>query len=557
MKLSKAVLLQLLLLLFSQLIIGQKNKVTPTPIQDALVLNGKTVGYPVAPFRDTLFFIYQKIGVFSPKKRAEAITNRMVQIASDPLFEIDSLHVVQSDLSFDVLYKADFIITSVTSSDAKIEGKEAEVVASERKAIIGKAIVKELSENEPLKWVKRIATELLIIACVVLLLYVIYLLFRKFMYFLVRNDERFFKGVLLNNYHILSPKNQLYFTLKAIKFIRFLTYIFIIYLSLPVLFSVFPSTVGYTAILIQWIMKPAKFVLVSFYNYLPDLFTSIVIIVFFHYLIKVFRFFVFEIQKGNIVIHGFYSDWAIPTFNIIRVLLYAFMLVILFPYLPGSDSPIFKGVSVFIGVLFSIGSSNAIANMVAGLVITYMRPFKTGDFIKIGDVSGEVIEKTALVVRLRTPKMEDITIPNATILSSSSINFSSNCAENKKGLVVHSTVTIGYDVPWRDVHTALLNAAKRCDLLATDPAPFVLQTSLDDFYVSYEINAFTKEPTKQPLLYSTLHQNIQDCFFEAGIEIMSPHYTSLRDGNQTTIPESYLPNDYAAPNFKIQTANNK
>jgi small-conductance mechanosensitive channel len=269
--------------------------------------------------------------------------------------------------------------------------------------------------------------------------------------------------------------------------------------------------------------------------------------------VKILRFFVIEIQKGKIQINGFYSDWAQPTFNIIRVLLYAFMLVIIFPYLPGSDSPIFKGVTVFVGVLFSIGSSNAIANMVAGLVITYMRPFKTGDFIKIGEVSGEVIEKTALVIRLRTTKMEDVTIPNATVLSSSSINFSSNTDKNTSGLVIHSTVTIGYDCPWREVHKALLEAASRTELIEKDPIPFVLQTSLDDFYVSYQINAFTKSPKKQPIIYSSLHQNIQDCFNEAGIEIMSPHYKALRDGNHTTIPESYLSGDYQASVFQVKT----
>ncbi|MGL4384266.1 MAG: mechanosensitive ion channel family protein, partial [Flavobacterium sp.] len=252
-------------------------------------------------------------------------------------------------------------------------------------------------------------------------------------------------------------------------------------------------------------------------------------------------------------IDGFYSDWAKPTFNIVKVLLYAFMLVIIFPYLPGSESPIFKGVTVFVGVLFSIGSSNAIANMVAGLVITYMRPFKIGDFIKIGEVNGEVIEKTALVVRVRTPKMEDITIPNATVLSSSSINFSANTRTNTNGLVIHSTVTIGYDVPWREVHKALIEAANRTDLIEKEPKPFVLQTSLDDFYVSYEINAFTKEATKQPRIYSNLHQNIQDCFNEAGIEIMSPHYKALRDGNRTTIPESYLSRDYQPSVFQVKS----
>jgi small-conductance mechanosensitive channel len=271
----------------------------------------------------------------------------------------------------------------------------------------------------------------------------------------------------------------------------------------------------------------------------------------FRFILKGIKFFVDEIEKGQIQIDGFYSDWAKPTFNIVKVLVYAFMVVIIFPYLPGSNSPIFQGVSVFVGILFSLGSSNAIANMVAGLVITYMRPFKIGDFIKIGDVSGTVIEKSPLVTRVRTPKQEDITIPNATVLSSSSINYSANTSKEANGLLIHTKITIGYDSPWVDVQKALIAAALRTDMLEETPTPFVLQTSLDDFYVSYEINAFTKHPNQQPLIYSKLHQNIQDCFNEAGLEIMSSHYTTLRDGNRTTIPNDYLDKNYTPPSFNV------
>lgn len=542
-------------LLINLLVYGQKQKqpalAKETKGQDTLSKSVSLSRYPVVPFHDTLFYVYNKIGSFTPEKRAKAIEDRIRQIYSDPLFEADSLKISPADISLDIVYKENFVILSITTTDANSENLDSKTLAEKRKTILAQAIQNEKKNNTSLIWLKRIGLELLIIIAVLLILYGINIIFKKIMFYLMRNDERFFKGVLLNNYHILTPRNQLFFALKFIKFIRVIFYGLVIYLSLPLLFSVFPSTLGYTTKLMHWILKPAKYVVSSFLDYLPNLFSILVIYLVFQYLVKILRFFVIEIQKGKIKINGFYSDWAKPTFNIIRVLLYAFMLVILFPYLPGSNSPVFKGVTVFVGVLFSIGSSNAIANMVAGLVITYMRPFKTGDFIKIGEVSGEVIEKTALVVRLRTPKMEDITIPNATVLSSSSINFSANTNTNSNGLVIHSTVTIGYDVPWREVHKALIEAAKRTELIENEPKSFVLQTSLDDFYVSYEINAFTKEATKQAFVYSNLHQNIQDSFNEAGIEIMSPHYKALRDGNHTTIPESYLSKEYKSSTFRI------
>jgi small-conductance mechanosensitive channel len=186
---------------------------------------------------------------------------------------------------------------------------------------------------------------------------------------------------------------------------------------------------------------------------------------------------------------------------------------------------------------------------VAGLVLTYMRLFKIGDRVKIGEVVGDVIEKSMLVTRVRTIKNEIISIPNSTVMNSHTVNYSSDAPE--KGLIIHSTVTIGYDVPWKDMHQALIDAALKTELVLHEPKPFVLQTSLDDFYVSYEINAYIKEPNKQATIYSNLHQNIQDTCNERGIEILSPHYRAARDGNMTTIPADYLPKDYKAPGFNI------
>jgi small-conductance mechanosensitive channel len=317
------------------------------------------------------------------------------------------------------------------------------------------------------------------------------------------------------------------------------------------MFSIFPETENLTSQLIQWVLTPVLKTLNAVIAFLPDLFTIIIIYLFFKYTIKGLKYFVTEISRGNIRVNGFHQDWATPTFNILKFVLYAFMLVIIWPYLPGSDSAAFQGVSVFLGILISLGSSSAITNMVAGLVITYMRPFKIGDRVKIGDHVGDVVEKTMLVTRIKTIKNEDITVPNSAVLSGSTINYSSNTRNLTDGLIVHTTITIGYDVPWKKLHEVLINAALKVDLIKNDPKPFVLQTSLDDFYVSYQINAYTKFATKQAVIYSELHQNIQDACNEAGIEILSPHYRAARDGNTTTIPSEYLPEDYVAPAFRI------
>jgi small-conductance mechanosensitive channel len=263
------------------------------------------------------------------------------------------------------------------------------------------------------------------------------------------------------------------------------------------------------------------------------------------------KFIAGEVDRGLLTIPGFYHDWAKPTFNIVKFLLIAFSFVIIFPYLPGSDSPIFQGVSVFVGILFSLGSSSAISNVVAGLVITYMRPFKPGDRIRIGEVTGDVVEKSLLVTRVRTIKNELITIPNSAILQGHTINYTTSAFEH--GLILHSTVTIGYDVPWKQIHELLVNAAIATEgvLQIEGKRPFVLQTSLDDFYVSYQLNVVTEQAHHMARIYSDLHQNIQDKFNEAGVEIMSPHYRADRDGNVVTIPPEYRPKDYQAPPFNV------
>jgi small-conductance mechanosensitive channel len=206
------------------------------------------------------------------------------------------------------------------------------------------------------------------------------------------------------------------------------------------------------------------------------------------------------------------------------VLLWAFTVAIIYPYLPGSESRIFQGVSVFVGILFSLGSSSAIGNLVAGLVVTYMRPFKIGDRIKINDAVGFVVEKTLMVVRIKTHKNEYVTFPNMMILTSSITNYNTSTDEDEEGLILYATITFGYSTPWETVHEVLINAALETDHVLKRPKPFVLQTKMDDFYCNYQINLYTKEIDDVPKIYSELYENIQNGFHERGIDMTAAHY---------------------------------
>lgn len=337
--------------------------------------------------------------------------------------------------------------------------------------------------------------------------------------------------------------------LKLTKWTHVALVLVVIYLYVLLVFSFFPPTQALAATLFGYASSTLGAAWQAFVSYLPDLFLILVIVVVTRYVVRFVRFLFDEIGKGTITLPGFYRDWAGPTYRIVQLLILALAAVMIFPYLPGSATAAFQGVSIFFGFLISLGSTSIVANVVAGVVLTYTRAFQIGDRVRIAETMGDVVEKTLLVTRVRTIKNVDITVPNAMVLASHIVNFSSSA--RNEGLILHTTVTIGYDVPWQKVHELLISAAHDTEHILEDPSPFILQTALNDFNVSYELNAYTHEPNRMANIYSDLHRNIQGKFNEAGIEILSPYYTSLRDGHQAAIPEDYLPREYTRPGFRV------
>ncbi len=498
-------------------------------------------GYPIVPYRDTLFFIYTNYGSATPEERAGVISKRLDRLYREYQVKKDSLALLDHGHSVDMTYK-DRIILSITDLDAAWFG-ETKMAIAERYMQALTSDIQSFKRNRSILFLlKQSGLTVLVIFLQVILIRGLNLLFRrKINIYLQGKREEWFNGIRIKNYEILNSEREMIGILFLSKMVRYLIIILLLYLSIPILFSIFPATQRIAEALFGYILNPLKKIGGSLISYIPELFTIIVIVIITRYLLKFLNFLSSEIQNENLKIPGFFPDWAKPTYNIIKILVLAFMFVVIFPYLPGSDSAVFKGVSVFLGIVFSLGSSSIIGNIVAGLVITYMRPFKIGDRIKIGEILGDVTEKTPFVTRLRTPKKEYITIPNSSILASSVVNYSTS--KNHDGIILFTSVTIGYDAPWRQVHQLLIDAALKTGYIQSDPRPFVLQTSLDDFYVTYQLNAHTMEPSLQPAIYSELHQHIQDGFNEAGVEIMSPHYRSSRDGNAMAIPREYWPKD--------------
>ena len=336
---------------------------------------------------------------------------------------------------------------------------------------------------------------------------------------------------------LVFPKGLIQVLMAITKQIRSAAVFIVLLISLIFIFNILPWTRWIPLAIIEQAADFSAVLWGAVVNLVPNILALFMILIVTHYTLKLLRFFSDGIKKGKVKISGLHPELVDPTYQLLRFFVVAFAIVAAYPYIPGSNSPVFRGLSIFIGFLLSLGSTSLVSNIISGIVLTYTRGLRIGDRVQIGDAVGDVVDRNLLVTRIRTIKNVVITIPNGMVLNNHIINYSSNVPE--QGLILNTSVTIGYDVPWRQVHHLLIESALATPSIIKEPKPFVLQTSLDDYYVSYELNAYTKDPTWMAKIYSTLHQNIQDKFMEAKVEIMSPAYSAFRNGNQAAIPEAY------------------
>lgn len=496
-------------------------------------LRQEVTGVPVVVEGDTLFYFYAKRGGHTPQQRAENVAADIAELGKLLNLQPDSVYVESSDIVTDVMYKGK-VLVSFTDMDGLWENCTRDQLAADKRLVIMEKLHQMKESHGLLQLGKRIVYFILVLVGQYLLFRVTNWLFRKLKLRIVRLRNTRLKPFSIQDYELLDTLKQVKLLVFLASLVRYVIMFLQLLLTVPLLFSIFPQTKDLAYQLFSYIWNPVKSIFIGVVDYIPNLFTIFIIYMAVKYLVRLFRYLADEVQSERLKLRGFYPDWAIPTYHIIRFLLYAFMLAMIYPYLPGSNSGVFQGISVFVGLIVSLGSSTVIGNIIAGLVITYMRPFKIGDCIKLNDTTGNVVEKTPLVTRIRTPKNEVVTIPNSFVMSSHTVNFSQSAREY--GLIIHSEVSIGYDVSWRTVNKLLVEAALNTPGVVDDPRPFVLSTSLSDWYPVYQVNAYIKDADRLAEIYSDLHQNIQDRFNEVGVEIMSPHYMAVRDGNASTIP---------------------
>ena len=482
------------------------------------------------------------VSSYPAKERAGTIAKRIKALADDRTFDPKKLEIVKEG---EVTYikSGSLVALGLVEQDSIREGVSIELLAQVTLQKIVNAILEYRNDRAPKVLLKNSGYTLIATVLAALLLWGI---LRAFVWLDALAQRRIMARVerLQSKSHYIIDAEQVGDILRGLhKTLKVLTILVVIYFYLNLVLGIYPWTRLFAKYLFALTLDPLRTIGLGIVDALPNMFFLAILFFITRYILKLTRLFFRGIDRGSIQLKNFEREWGLPTYRIVRLLIISFAVIVAYPYIPGSSSDAFKGVSIFLGVIFSLGSSSVLTNIIAGYTITYRRAFKTGDRIMINDLMGEVVDRSVLVTRLRSLKNEEIVIPNSNVLNSNIINYSTEARAN--GLILHTTVGIGYEVPWRQVEAMLLLAADRTKGLRVEPKPFVLQKSLGDFAVNYELNVYCDDVRHMMQLYSDLHRNILDVFNEYNVQIMTPNYE-----HDTEQPKLVPPDQWYAPPAK-------
>jgi small-conductance mechanosensitive channel len=456
-------------------------------------------------------------------QRASAIGDRIRALAADPTVGIDSLRLIEADNQTSIL-AGDRLVMRVIDADAEIEGVSRKLMAELYQARIAKAIDAYRSDRDPRVLLTHALYAVGATLAAVLLFFVIRRVIRWLDALTIRRLSQHIEKLEQESVHLVRA-DQLWHGLRgALTALRVLLTLVVLYLTLNYVLELFPWTRPASRSLFDLVFDPLRVMGSALIRDIPDLIFLAVLFLLTRYLLKLVRLFFAGVEQGSIKVASIDSELAQPTHRIVRFLIIVFALVVAYPYIPGSESNAFKGISVLLGVVFSLGSTSLIGNIIAGYTMIYRRAFRIGDRIQVGEFNGDVIERKLLVTRLRSIKNEEIVIPNSLIMNSNIVNYSTLARE--RGLILHTIVGIGYETPWRQVERMLCMAAERTPGVLKTPQPFILQRGLGDFCINYELNAYCDRPGDMESIQTDLHRNILDVFNEYGVQIMTPAYVT-------------------------------
>jgi small-conductance mechanosensitive channel len=482
----------------------------------------ETVTAPVIVDGRILFRV-RGVTAFPADQRAAMIASRIRLLAANETTPPSDIHLVASEHSTDIV-AGDNSIMSVFDADAHAEahGLPRQALAQIYLKKIAGAVEAYRAERRPAQLARGAS---IAGALTLLLVLAVFTLFRSLRWLLLRIERRYHSAiehVESGTFRLISARSIWLAVRFTIRLLTLVAALALFYAYLHIVLDFFPWTRAPSASLRALIVAPLLVLANELLAAIPRLLIIFLIIALARYITKLARFFFAAIEKGDIKLSGFEAEWSKPTYNIVRVLIIAFAAMVSYPYIPGSQSAAFKGISIFLGVLFSLGSSSLLSNIIAGYTMAYRRAFHVGDRIQVGELMGDVAQIGLMVTHLRSIKNEELVVPNSLILNSNVVNYTS--LARGRGLILHTTVGIGYETPWRQVEAMLLMAAERSKGLLREPPPFVLQQSLGDYAVTYQLNVFCDEPAEMFSLYTELHRNVLDVFNEYNVQIMTPSY---------------------------------
>jgi small-conductance mechanosensitive channel len=487
----------------------------------------------------TLFSV-RGVSAYPAERRAEEIGNRIVAVAANRAIPTSVLKLSELP-NGTVIQAGNQAIMTVLDADAQTEGVDRHVQAQVHLSRIAEAINAYRADREPWLLARRafyaLGATLVFIAAIFLGRRAVR---RLHSIFETRYRDRI-RGVVVQSFELIGA-DQLRRILTGLEdFVCLTALVIAAYLWLHIVLSLFPWTRGVGSNLASALVNSFQTMAAGIIRVVPDILFLVVLALVTRYVLTLIRLVFTAIENGTITLRNFDPEWAKPTYRLVRIAVVAFALVVAYPYIPGSDSDAFKGVSIFIGVLVSLGSTSLIGNIMAGYTLMYRRVFKPGDRVRIGDHLGDVERSSAMATYLRTPKNEMLVVPNSKILAEEVLNYST--LAQRQGLILHTMVGVGYDAPWRQVEAMLLEAAARSPGVLREPKPFILQKTLGVFAVTYELNAYSDQPHEMGKVYTQLHQNILDVFNEYGVQIMTPAYEG-DPGTAKVVPRAHW---YAAP----------
>jgi len=476
---------------------------------------------PVTVDGVTLFRV-RGISSYPAERRAAEIANRIADVAGDRTIPVDSLTVQDTPTASIVVAKGQRLF-GVLDADAELEGLTRQLVAQAYRDRVAEAITEFRRDREASTLWKDFYRAAIATVAVLLLVELDRRTLRRVRAAVASRYRSKVQDVRFRTLEIVRGEQLWNVGQHAVRVVAVLVALVAGYVYLNYVLVLFPWTRALGRSLTSILLQPLKTLATGFLAFIPDLVFLVILTLITRWALRLVRLFFARVARGESELRGFEADWAKPTERIVRFALIAMALVIAYPYIPGSGSEAFKGIGVVVGLMFSLGSASIVGNLVAGLGIAFRRAFRVGDRVRIGETIGEVTQVELLTTYLRSPKNEQIVIPNSLILNNEVVNYSA-LVRSGAGLIVHTNVGIGYETPWRQVEAMLVQAARRTPGIRAEPEPFVLQRSLGDFAVNYEINAYTDEPRRILGTYSDLHRNILDVFNEYGVQIMTPAY---------------------------------